>query len=69
MPLLFYPYYPFFVVLFITSGGSSKPKKTSRLSMLRLAGLSIDMADYIQQIQIQIAATIKESEKKLKEKR
>jgi hypothetical protein len=36
--------------------------------MLGLAGLSIDIAYYIQQIQIQTAATIKESENKLKEK-
>ena len=36
--------------------------------MLRLADLPIDIAYYIQQIQIQTAATIKESENKLKEK-
>jgi len=36
--------------------------------MLRLADLPIDIAYYIQQIQIQTAATIKESENKLKER-
>ena len=36
--------------------------------MIQLADLPIDIAYYIQQIQIQTAATIKESENKLKEK-